>query len=110
MLQGYTVGEASRYLHIDAKTLHRRCKQLGIVPYLSSHDGRVKLYSQEQLTLLSHRTTSVSPHAWDTQVRQDKMVAEASSLQVISTRLGALAKEFDDICQLLKQTISGLST
>ena len=48
-----TVGEASRYLNVDPKTLHRWCLQLGVHP-ASSSSGRVKLYSKKQLDRITN--------------------------------------------------------
>ena len=45
----YSVGEASDYLHIDPKTLHRWCRDLGIKPILTTGNGHLKAYSQRQL-------------------------------------------------------------
>ena len=115
MHHGYTVGEASRYLKIDPKTLHRRCRQLGITPFLSSFDGRVKLYSQEQVQLIAQLISSASRVSSVTTSSRESVPNSTpraelplNQLQTLHRRMQSLEKESHEIGQLMKTIIATL--
>ena len=92
----YSVGEASDYLHIDPKTLHRWCRDLGIKPILTTGNGHLKAYSQRQLdqiaVLLKPRSSKNYPLTLQEDIPSVEKV-QMQHWQALQIRVEALERE-----------------
>jgi DNA-binding transcriptional MerR regulator len=107
VLQAFTMTEVCKEVGVDPKTLRRYCQMLNISPAMVSSNGRVKLFSQNQLDNLTNAIQRAYPEKGMRKGRQQREEQNGEHLRIMQPLIGRLfqlEQDLHSLCESMRAT------